>query len=82
MSREFFHILCRHCYIYSRLETMASHRAQLLSTLLPNALAFGFQEIHPEREPLKVAHKPVRYPVCLNLMLFPEPGHRRACRIT
>ena len=39
------------------LETMASHRAQLLSTLLPNALAFGFQEIHPEREPLKVTHK-------------------------
>ncbi|KAL4072300.1 hypothetical protein J3A83DRAFT_4093511 [Scleroderma citrinum] len=34
-------------------QTMASHRAQLLSTLLPNALAFGFQEIHPEREPLK-----------------------------
>ena len=36
---------------------MASHRAQLLSTLLPNALAFGFQEIHPEQEPLKVLHK-------------------------
>ncbi|KAL4072279.1 hypothetical protein J3A83DRAFT_4092477 [Scleroderma citrinum] len=34
-------------------QTMASHRAQLLATLLPNALAFGFQEIHPEREPLK-----------------------------
>ena len=57
MSRKFSHILCRHCYIYSRLETMASHRAQLLSMLLPNALAFGFQEIQPEREPLKVAHK-------------------------
>jgi len=38
---------------------MASHRAQLLSTLLLNALTFGFQEIDPEREPLKVAHKPV-----------------------
>jgi len=38
---------------------MASHRAQLLSTLLPNSLAFGFQEIDPEREPLKVAHKTV-----------------------
>ncbi|KAI6020260.1 hypothetical protein BKA83DRAFT_674992 [Pisolithus microcarpus] len=34
-------------------QTMASHRAQLLSSLLPNALAFGFQEIDPEREPLK-----------------------------
>ncbi|KAG6331499.1 hypothetical protein ID866_7590 [Astraeus odoratus] len=34
-------------------QTMASHRAQLLSALLPNALVFGFQEIHPEREPLK-----------------------------
>ncbi|KAI6157189.1 hypothetical protein BKA82DRAFT_4325642 [Pisolithus tinctorius] len=33
-------------------QTMASHRAQLLSSLLPNALAFGFQEV-PEREPLK-----------------------------
>ncbi|KAI6101021.1 hypothetical protein EDD16DRAFT_1844403 [Pisolithus croceorrhizus] len=34
-------------------QTMASHRAQVLSSLLPNALAFGFQEINPEREPLK-----------------------------
>ncbi|KIO11026.1 hypothetical protein M404DRAFT_127237 [Pisolithus tinctorius Marx 270] len=34
-------------------QTMASHRAQLLSSLLANALAFGFQEVHPEREPLK-----------------------------
>ncbi|KAI6163533.1 hypothetical protein EDD17DRAFT_475985 [Pisolithus thermaeus] len=34
-------------------QTMASHRAQLLSSLLPNALAFGFQEVDPEREPLK-----------------------------
>ncbi|KAF9218569.1 hypothetical protein BS17DRAFT_720337 [Gyrodon lividus] len=34
-------------------QTMASHRAQLISTLLPNALAFGFAEIDPEREPLK-----------------------------
>ncbi|KAI6035781.1 hypothetical protein EDC04DRAFT_2571420 [Pisolithus marmoratus] len=34
-------------------QTMASHRAQLLSSLLPNALAFGFQEVQPEREPLK-----------------------------
>ncbi|KIJ64834.1 hypothetical protein HYDPIDRAFT_111462 [Hydnomerulius pinastri MD-312] len=34
-------------------QTMASHRAQLISTLLPNALAFGFAEIDPDREPLK-----------------------------
>ncbi|KAI5994326.1 hypothetical protein EDD15DRAFT_2432753 [Pisolithus albus] len=34
-------------------QTLASHRAQLLSSLLPNALAFGFQEVDPEREPLK-----------------------------
>ncbi|KAF8548559.1 hypothetical protein OG21DRAFT_1422875 [Imleria badia] len=34
-------------------QTMASHRAQLMSTLLANALAFGYAEIDPEREPLK-----------------------------
>ncbi|KAF8122287.1 hypothetical protein EV363DRAFT_1555266 [Boletus edulis] len=34
-------------------QTMASHRAQLISTLLANALAFGYAEIYPEREPLK-----------------------------
>ncbi|KAF8552259.1 hypothetical protein OG21DRAFT_1416462 [Imleria badia] len=34
-------------------QTMASHRAQLISTLLANALAFGYSEIDPEREPLK-----------------------------
>ena len=34
---------------------MASHRAQLISTLLANALAFGYAEIDPEREPLKVS---------------------------
>ena len=36
------------------LETMASHRAQLLLTLLPTALAFGMQDVEPEIEPLKV----------------------------
>ncbi|KAF8545746.1 hypothetical protein OG21DRAFT_1428701, partial [Imleria badia] len=30
----------------------ASHRAQLISTLLANALAFGYTEIDPEHEPL------------------------------
>ncbi|KAF8548835.1 hypothetical protein OG21DRAFT_670471 [Imleria badia] len=34
-------------------QTMASHRAQLISTLLANALAFGYAEVDPEREPLK-----------------------------
>ncbi|KAF8419128.1 hypothetical protein L210DRAFT_3510849 [Boletus edulis BED1] len=34
-------------------QTMASHRAQLISTLLANALAFGYAEIYPERELLK-----------------------------
>ncbi|KIJ06916.1 hypothetical protein PAXINDRAFT_19882 [Paxillus involutus ATCC 200175] len=34
-------------------QTMASHRAQLISRLLPNALAFGYADIDPEREPLK-----------------------------
>ncbi|KAI6101018.1 hypothetical protein EDD16DRAFT_1495813, partial [Pisolithus croceorrhizus] len=34
-------------------QSMASYRSQLLSSLLPNALAFGFQEVNPEREPLK-----------------------------
>jgi hypothetical protein len=35
-------------------ESMASHRAQLLLARLPNALAFGLQEVHPDPEPLKV----------------------------
>ncbi|KAI9573409.1 hypothetical protein HD554DRAFT_2055827 [Boletus coccyginus] len=34
-------------------QTMASHRAQLLLTLLPTALAFGMQDMEPEIEPLK-----------------------------
>ena len=34
---------------------MASHRAQLISTLLANALAFGYAEVDPERELLKVS---------------------------
>ena len=42
-----------------RLETLASHRAQVISTLLANALAFGYAEIYPENEPLKVSlHTP------------------------
>ncbi|KAF8726080.1 hypothetical protein AX14_008092 [Amanita brunnescens Koide BX004] len=34
-------------------QTMASHRAQLLLTLLPTALAFGMQDVEPEIELLK-----------------------------
>ncbi|KAF8122279.1 hypothetical protein EV363DRAFT_1274846 [Boletus edulis] len=34
-------------------QTMASHRAQLISMLLANALAYGYAEIDPEHEPLK-----------------------------
>ncbi|KAG0701346.1 hypothetical protein DFH29DRAFT_990130 [Suillus ampliporus] len=34
-------------------QSMASHRAQLLLALLPNALAFGLQEVNPDLEPLK-----------------------------
>ncbi|KAF8549818.1 hypothetical protein OG21DRAFT_542691 [Imleria badia] len=34
-------------------QTMASHRAQLLLTILPTALAFGLQDVEPEIEPLK-----------------------------
>ncbi|KAG1764546.1 hypothetical protein EDD22DRAFT_951631 [Suillus occidentalis] len=34
-------------------QSMASHRAQLLLSRLPNALAFGLQEVHPDPEPLK-----------------------------
>ncbi|KAF8549816.1 hypothetical protein OG21DRAFT_1447416 [Imleria badia] len=34
-------------------QTMAAHRAQLLLTLLPTALAFGMQDVELEIEPLK-----------------------------
>lgn len=36
------------------LENLAAHRAQLLLSLLPNALAFGASEIIPDFEPLTV----------------------------
>jgi hypothetical protein len=38
------------------IETLASHRAQRLEAILPNAFEFGFAEIEPELEPLKVSH--------------------------
>ncbi|KAG2136636.1 hypothetical protein DEU56DRAFT_857679 [Suillus clintonianus] len=34
-------------------QSMASHRAQLLLVMLPNALTYGLQEVHPDSEPLK-----------------------------
>ncbi|KIJ64840.1 hypothetical protein HYDPIDRAFT_40028 [Hydnomerulius pinastri MD-312] len=34
-------------------QTMASHRAQLLLSLLPNALAYGLQEVEDDGEPLR-----------------------------
>ncbi|KAG2136644.1 hypothetical protein DEU56DRAFT_356200 [Suillus clintonianus] len=34
-------------------QSMASHRAQLLSAMLPSALAFGLQEVNPDPESLK-----------------------------
>jgi hypothetical protein len=40
--------------LISESETLAAHRAQRLLALLPNALAFGFSEVEPELEPLKV----------------------------
>ncbi|KAF9232513.1 hypothetical protein BU15DRAFT_67382 [Melanogaster broomeanus] len=49
---EFLHMM-KTLMAKLKVETMASHRAQLISMLLPNALAFGLAEIDPEREPLK-----------------------------
>ena len=45
---------CSAWLLISLPETMASHRAQLLLTLLPTALAFGMQDVEPEIELLKV----------------------------
>jgi hypothetical protein len=41
----------------SALETVATHRANSLLAILPNALETGFSEVYPEREPLKVCAK-------------------------
>ncbi|KAI6027005.1 hypothetical protein EDC04DRAFT_3116261 [Pisolithus marmoratus] len=45
-------------------QTMASHRAQLLLSMLPNALIHGLQEIDPEPEPLKNidTDTPIQFP--------------------
>lgn len=38
---------------------MAAHRAQLLLTLLSNAMSTGFTEVEPELEELKVTRMPL-----------------------
>lgn len=38
----------------SHLENIASHRAQLLSSMLHRALSLGATELEPQFEPLKV----------------------------
>ncbi|KAI5998966.1 hypothetical protein F5J12DRAFT_928807 [Pisolithus orientalis] len=45
-------------------QTMASHRAQLLLSMLPNALMYGMQEIDPDLEPLKNidTDTPIQFP--------------------
>ena len=48
---------------------MASHRAQLLLNLLPNALTYGLQEVEPEHEPLKV-RSGLSFPISM-LVEFP-----------
>jgi len=38
-------------------ESMAGHRAHRLLAMLQNALAFGYSEIEPHPEPLKVNYE-------------------------
>ncbi|KAI6035786.1 hypothetical protein EDC04DRAFT_2604872 [Pisolithus marmoratus] len=56
-------------------QTMASHRAQLLLSWLPNALIYGLQEIDPEPEPLKNVDTdiPIQFPDT-QLQLFLTAG--------
>ena len=59
MTGERFLVRCIRVVLFcwvaeSFLATMTSHRAQLLLTLLPIALAFGMQDVEPKIEPLKV----------------------------
>jgi hypothetical protein len=37
------------------LESLASHRAEVLLGILPVAFAYGFAEINPDKEPLKAS---------------------------
>lgn len=57
---------------------MASHRAQLISTLLANALAYGYAEIDPEREPLKVNLRSQIYSRANYVLVATESGYRHA----
>ena len=59
---------------------MASHRAQGISMLLANALAFGYAEIDPEREPLKVNLLITDSSFWLRLSPRVEFGYRHASR--
>jgi hypothetical protein len=36
-------------------ENLAAHRAQILTAILPVAVAFGAAEVEPDREPLRVS---------------------------
>jgi hypothetical protein len=61
---------------------MASHRAQLLLTLLPTALAFGMQDVEPEIEPLKVRSETFCITAGQQMHVFPsEPRHGHANRL-
>jgi len=60
---------------------MASHRAQLLLTLLPTALAFGLQDVEPEIEPLKVPFTTSCLTVGETFFLYLEFRHGHANRL-
>ncbi|KIJ09825.1 hypothetical protein PAXINDRAFT_102165 [Paxillus involutus ATCC 200175] len=53
LSRKVSYLLDSHVPDTDFAETMASHRAQVLLSLLPKALEYGLQETEPETEPLK-----------------------------
>lgn len=62
MTGELYHVSRYHLNIHflieiecSITESMAGHRAHRLLAVLQNALAFGYSEIEPHPEPLKVS---------------------------
>lgn len=56
MSRTFYPVLTkRRQHSWNHIENLAAQRTRLLTSLLPNALAFGSTDRGPNREPLKVA---------------------------